>query len=650
MAETKKASIADEFADLTGTPAGEFADLLEPSQSDLVALRRARRQAPSPPIQIPRGEGMRSAGLGFLTPVTTLLSGLAPGDPVYREGAPLVGPKEAALTGAVGMVPLGKPAVNAGSALSLHALKAAGRAAPGVARTLSGIPILGELAPPAGPGAKLTPQAAEALRGMGEDVPPEAEDPSLLDEYRAQRERSKERAKAGEEQNPLASRLGKAGGFALTALAPLPKFSGGSSLLSKSLAGAGTGAGYGALGGLTEGEADLTRGEYEKAALEGAFGATLGGLLGGTIPVVGEGFRRMARGFVRPDAEAKALQEAGVKGLTIGQMDPKSALGSAESALQSTMGFGPAIKAQREVAQNSFRVAAANKVRPPGMPEIPQNTPVTEAMTELHKGYAKAYDAIRDVPVPTTGVDRLLVAVNDPDILAGETERKTVEKFLLNQMSKLPAAGTATNAGLLINIRSKIREKFRDALKGNKTEIADLLERAEEEISNSLEASLPKEAAAALRATDGQYRNFKMLQRAVVNAGDPTSGQGNFAAGHLSNAVKAATPEGVYDQGGGGPLRSLSWLGKRAFEDVAPTGWGAQLAGNPLIRPVAAPAVYFANRPGGQRFMLGETGAQQSMRALDDFLSRYIQGPITYPASSSIIEAAANRRRNQETP
>jgi hypothetical protein len=120
--------------------------------------------------------------------------------------------------------------------------------------------------------ATLTPEARAELQRMGEDVP---EDPGLVDRYREVRDRRAERTVAGAKQHPWAARFGDVLGLGLSVLAPLPKAPG---------AGLGaavkTGAGYGAFQGLTEGGADLTRGEFGEAALDTLKGAAFGGALG----------------------------------------------------------------------------------------------------------------------------------------------------------------------------------------------------------------------------------------------------------------------------------------------------------------------------------------------------------------------------------
>ncbi len=104
---------------------------------------------------------------------------------------------------------------------------------------------------------------------------------NILDEYRKHRGESREKFAAAEKENPITSTLSNLAGGVLPALA-----SGGGSLPEQGLAGvAKMGAAYGALGGLGNSEADLTKGEVNKAASD----AVTGGLMGAAVaPVAGK--------------------------------------------------------------------------------------------------------------------------------------------------------------------------------------------------------------------------------------------------------------------------------------------------------------------------------------------------------------------------
>ncbi len=183
---------------------------------------------------------------------------------------------------------------------------------PGATRLTDAIAAMAlEAGSSGGARATLTPEARAELQAMGEDVP---EDPGLVDRYREVRDRRAERTELGSQQNPWAGRAGALTGFGLSLFAPLPKASGtGLGAAVK------TGAGYGAFQGLTEGGADLTRGEFGEAALDTLKGAAAGGALGagvhGAMRLGQKGMQalRGARQEVLAQ-EMAAAQEAAQKG------------------------------------------------------------------------------------------------------------------------------------------------------------------------------------------------------------------------------------------------------------------------------------------------------------------------------------------------
>ena len=164
---------------------------------------------------------------------------------------------------------------------------------------------------------KPTEEALAEMKARGLELPSSSDGPGLVEEYRQIRDTRRERTDAGSEQNPWAGRAGAGVGMLATALAPLPKFAPRATQAtaalpkalqqttagSRMLAGTGTGAGYGALSGLTDGRADLTRGEVGSAAAETLGGGLLGAGLGGAA----SGLAEIARPL------AQAVQKFGVE-------------------------------------------------------------------------------------------------------------------------------------------------------------------------------------------------------------------------------------------------------------------------------------------------------------------------------------------------
>ena len=206
---------------------------------------------------------------------------------------PKVGAGETFLNRAVNALPGGRAVTDAASTAVMQAAKALGVGSSGV---------------------KFTPQAQAALQAKGVDTGPESTIPGVVDTYRNARDTRAERTEAGAEQNPWAARFGTAAGIGLSLFAPLPKAPGVG--LGSSVA---TGAGYGALEGLTNGKANLTRGEYGQAALDtlkgGAFGAGMGALGHGAM-ALGQRASSALRG-ARADVlgeEAGALRQSAQEG------------------------------------------------------------------------------------------------------------------------------------------------------------------------------------------------------------------------------------------------------------------------------------------------------------------------------------------------
>lgn len=605
--------------------------------------------------------------LGGLTPWLMEKVSLT-AQPVKRAGAPEVGGGETYLNKAVNILPAGGVATDLGTAGSFLLAQKAGKVAPDISRALSGLtgrllPESLQIGPVPGPGAVLTPQALKELAVLGEDA--KEPDTGAVDTYRRLRDVRRTRTEAGEEQNPLAALAGSGTGLGLSLLAPLPKFSpaGGAAATTgaKIAAGAKTGGAYGGLAGLTSGDADTAGGDFTNTALQGAFGLGLGSLLGGAAPAAGAFGSRLIRGVVKPTPAAQALQKEGVEGLTLGQMDPKSTIGVLESANQSVPGFGPALAGAREAAKDSFRVAALNKALPPGMEKLPQNTPVAEGLGKIQEGFSKAYQAVDDIRVPTASADNLLVRLADPKLRiasrATQSAADDAAAFVQDQMTLLPADGTQTTAGMLRTMRSALRDEIRERLTSNNkhdASVARMLKAAEEELTSGLEKALPEDAAKLLRAADAQYGKYKVLEDAAFKAKDTVSGKGEFTPERLGLSVRDAAKAGGkadYVAGGGGPFRDLEASAIQSFQEIPPTGLRALLAGGLAGRYLAAPALYFANRPGVQPFMLGQTKGQQGAQKVQEALQRYLSRLNTSPqtlAPQAIFEA--RRTAPQDNP
>lgn len=123
---------------------------------------------------------------------------------------------------------------------------------------------------------------------------------SFLDEYAKHRDESRNKMEAAEAAHPYVSGAANLAGAIAPAL-----LTGGGSLAEEGLAGVATqGAKYGALAGLGNSKADLTKGEIGKAATDTALGGALGGI---TAPVAGA-----VSDILQPSATALASKLGGI--------------------------------------------------------------------------------------------------------------------------------------------------------------------------------------------------------------------------------------------------------------------------------------------------------------------------------------------------
>jgi hypothetical protein len=438
---------------------------------------------------------------------------------------------------------------------------------------------------------------------------------------------------AQRDQPLLDTGAGRAGSFAGEVLATAPVgglVAGAGKALGKSLLArvAGGAVGQGAV------EGALTAGPGNRGT-----GAALGAAGGAIIPAVGgAALRALTRG-VDPTAAARKLLKEGVD-LTPGQMNPRSTIGMLEETGQNVPGIGPMIQRARESSMQDWQRAVIGKGGAPGVKP--------GSVEDAYRSFSPAYDASKGFPVAprvmrTAGGDIPLAtfpqtrgafesAVRDPNVYADKQTRKAVGAWLQNKLSALPGAGKGTgtmDSADLLKLRSEIRDQIRAASKGAAPDEAQaaLLRNAERSVTDALESQLPKKVTDALRATDKQYGQYKVLEDAARRAGDQLQG---MTPSNLSAAVKAATPAGGYARGGGGPLRELAGAGKQVFDArIPPTGARllvpgtiAAVAGAKPTAVALAGLTALATTKAGRKVLGGRTAAQVKAQALQAALRR----------------------------
>lgn len=467
---------------------------------------------------------------------------------------------------------------------------------------------------------------------------------TVSDRYKTARDFYRNRNASAQSDNPGSFLAGELAGGAAPALvggaaATATRAPG---LVGRAVQAAKTGAKVGAIAGAGASSGDTLTGIAGDAVGGAAGGAVLGPVVGEAAGAVGRGVRRLAGkstqqipgaaevvtlepaapnavrrvvdARVTPTPEAVFLEKQGVP-LTAGQRNPRSAIGQIEEASTSLRFTGPAISAQRDAAQRGWQNVVLSKGLPPGMKGIPRSDAVSTQLDALYKGFEPAYGVVKGqsvypaihqggkgVPLQTFGksVGAFDQAVSDPSVLADDATRATVKRFLDNELSRLPERKGAIQqvpAEDLMAVRSHIRDAWRMAKRQGKHDAAALLDNAEGAVTDALDSQLDPGLSAALRKTDAQYRNYKIIEDAVSRAGDSPSG---FSPSMLTQAIKAASDRGSFARStgrGGGDLRDLSKAGRVVFESRSPPTGARLLTVGPLGEWVTGPITFAINRP-----------------------------------------------------
>jgi hypothetical protein len=507
-------------------------------------------------------------------------------------------------------------------------------------------------------------------------APAQKGDPDTLGgRYQRALERYRGRYAAAREANPTTSQAAELIGAAVPALATAGGSAAaqGAGLGTRMLAGARAAAPLGAVYGAGASEADDMVGVAQDAAL----GGLAAGALGGAAPAIGSALGRAGGALKRlasrpapaaaqggaanagsastiivrppkrtitervmmepePIPESRFLLERGAR-LTKGMYDPKSGRSLVELATTSRPGSGPLILKQRAQALDDAMDLAFKEAVPPGA-QVKLAGDINAKYSALKDAWDASYDAIRN-----TG-ELIYPAIHDgkggaalrgtskaPGVLdrvigdAGEIwdreSRAIAKRFVDNEMSRLPTPKGAlgrVDLGDMLKVLSKVKEKGREALRAEKYDLHQIMGRVQEAIEQTVESQASPETSAALKALNGKYRDFKVIEDMVVRAGDSPAG---VTPSRLSAAVKAAEPSrSRYAAGGGGPLRELSQAIGTVFDESASPRTGARLlaaapswAHSGLIGPTiylrnAAAARAAGGSASGGASMLGRVG------------------------------------------
>jgi len=342
-------------------------------------------------------------------------------------------------------------------------------------------------------------------------------------------------------------------------------------------------------------------GPFTRAAAEGGLsgaitagpedrktGAAFGAGTASLIPIAGGGYRTLTRGVDATDA-ARNLTRRGVT-LTPGQADPESNWAMIEEAMMGIAPFGPRVAKSRAQGWRETQGVIAQEAAPPGFKITPKDN-IQDMMVDLEAAYTQAYDVAKGFPMSPTimrtqGGNMPLVSILPVPKSAPvkPAARNYANKFLDGEIKILmdkAKQGTLSSDDLL-ETRSRIRGKVRELRatpNADLFEADDLLENAENKITQALESQLPPDVSSALSAIDQKYVNKKVVENAVYRAINRPEG---FTPEQFAQEVRKGTQsKGQYARGGG-PMRDISMEASETFPARQPmTGRQApsQIAG-----------------------------------------------------------------------
>jgi hypothetical protein len=410
--------------------------------------------------------------------------------------------------------------------------------------------------------------------------------------------------------------------------------------------GARTGAALGAVGGFGASRSDNP---LLNTAVGAGFGTLTGGVLGGLGGAVAskiaarqsptplaaatiadlaketnQPLPMVARGVV-PDPEAQVLQKYGVP-LTLGQMQPGGVASEAEEAALRVPMLGKAVEGQRKAAEQGWRDAVINTTRGPVEGPVGPGGAI-EKLHRIKQGFTTAYDQIADRPAaalashPQTGGlvhprEAFDAILSDPSYQAGGEDLGVVRRVLGDQLLKMERAqeaGQPIKAGMLMDMRSALREAAQTARLNGNFSTSQMFQDAADSVTGGLRGTqLPRDLA-LLDRTDAAYSKFMKVVGAAARAGGSAE-EGEFGPKQLSAELqKAYGRRFATDPNAGGELRDLARAGKYAFTPQdSKTGHGETL--KHVLGLGLGPQVFRANAdPATQTlFMLAAQRAAQS--------------------------------------
>lgn len=397
--------------------------------------------------------------------------------------------------------------------------------------------------------------------------------------------------------------------------------------------GAATGAGFGAL--TPVGEGDFAK---EKMTQVLAGGAT-----GGALPAIGSGLARIVSPNASKNANLQLLRKEGVNP-TIGQ-----ALGGVankvEERLQSVPLMGDMISRARTGANDQFEAAAFNRALKPIGQKLPLGISGRDAIVHTENALRTKYDdtlqaigaikpdatfntklgdlqkMVKGLVMPKAEKAKFDAAVNDLKQSLDGNGVMTSDAFKALESS----LGTdARKLGASTNI---YEGKLAPAVKQLQAELRDMLQRQAGTHADDL------------KAANAGWANFKRVQNAAAKVG---AEDGNFTPAQFANAVRAmdkSKDKGAFARGSA-LGQDLGDAGKSVLGSKVPNSGTPErmfLGGGALASGTIAPAIPLGlgagaalyTKPVQQALVAAATARPQSADAVADIMrrnSRYLLG------------------------
>lgn len=397
--------------------------------------------------------------------------------------------------------------------------------------------------------------------------------------------------------------------------------------------GAATGAGFGAL--TPVGEGDFAK---EKMTQVLAGGAT-----GGALPAIGSGLARIISPNASKNANLQLLRKEGVNP-TIGQ-----ALGGVankvEERLQSVPLMGDMISRARSGANDQFEAAAFNRALKPIGQKLPAGISGRDAVVHTENALRDKYDDVLQkigAIKPDEGFTGKLDSLQGM-VKASLWPKPTQQKFnaLLKEVKDSLDDNGVMTSDAYKTLESSLGADYRKLTASTDTwdgKLAPAVKQMQEELRDMLRRQAGTHAD-DLKAANAGWANFKRVQNAAAKVG---AEDGNFTPAQFANAVRAMdkSKDKAAFARGSALGQDLGDAGKSVLGSKVPNSGTPErmfLGGGALASGTIAPAIPLGlgagaalyTKPVQQALVAAATARPQSAEAVADIMrrnSRYLLG------------------------